>query len=361
VNRASAALCALLLGVACGPGNEAARAPTSPRQERPRALVNARLLPRYDATDPSVARLAWSGSGAAARFRGTRIDARLHDPSGHNAFQVMIDGAPTNAIAMQPTGDTYTLASGLAEGEHEVVFEKRTEARVGEVEFLGFVVPDGDLLPPPPPQARRIELVGDSITAGYGNEGPNQHCRFSPTTENAFMTYGAIAARALNAEHAIVAWSGHTIDGMSEVYDRALPQRTDSVWDARSWTPDVVVVNLGTNDVTRGDQQPEFVASYVKLLEHLRERYPQALFVSAVGPMLTDTYPPGKHTLTRARKYIQAALATRKQAGDARIVYMEFATQDGSTGYGCDYHPSKTTHERMAEKLVGVLKTEMGW
>jgi lysophospholipase L1-like esterase len=318
-------------------------------------------LPRYDATDPSSARLAWSGSGATARFRGTRIDARLRDPSGHNAFQVIVDGNPTNAITLQPDSDTYTLASGLASGEHEIVFEKRTEARVGEVEFLGFVVPDGDLLPPPAPRTRRIEFVGDSITAGYGNEGANQHCRFSPTTENAFMTYGAITARTLAAEHAIVAWSGRTIDGMAEVYDRALPQRTDSVWDAHAWTPDVVVVNLGTNDVTRGDQEPEFVQSYVKLLGHLRERYPQALLVSAVGPMLTDTYPPGKHTLTRARKYVQNAVNQRKQAGDARIVYVEFPTQDGSTGYGCDYHPSRTTHERMADKLVGVLKQEMGW
>jgi lysophospholipase L1-like esterase len=344
-----------------GHATEPGRAPSSPRVEHSQALVNARLLPRYDASDPSAARLAWSGSGAAARFRGTRIDAKLRDPSGHNAFQVIVDGTPTNAISLTTSGDTYTLASGLAEGEHEIVFEKRTEARVGEVEFLGFVVPDGALLPPPPALPRKIEFVGDSITAGYGNEGANQHCRFSPTTENAFMTYGAITSRALGAEHAIVAWSGRTIDGMSEVYDRALPQRENSVWDARAWTPDVVVVNLGTNDVTRGDQEPEFVQSYVKLLSHLRERYPQALFVSAVGPMLTDTYPEGKHTLTRARKYVHNAVNQRKQAGDARIVYVEFPTQDGSTGYGCDYHPSRTTHERMAEKLVGVLKQEMGW
>ncbi len=323
----------------------------------PVAPPAVRLVGRFDAQDPMGPRFAWSASGVVARFRGTQLDVRLRD-AGTNVFQVVVDGSPKAALATSPTKELYSVAMGLAEGEHEVMLLKRTEARVGEVQFLGFVQP---LLVPPPVPKRRIEFIGDSITAGYGNEGANEHCRFSATTENAYMTYAALTARALSAEHAAVAWSGKTIDGISEIYDRALPTRPESRWDARAWIPDVVVVNLGTNDVTRGDQQFPFVQSYVKLLDRVRAQYPKALLVCAVGPMLTDTYPAGKQTLTRARAYVHAAVTAKKKAGDDRVIFIEFPVQDASNGYGCDYHPSLRTHQIMAERLTTALKTELGW
>ena len=97
------------------------------------------------------------------------------------------------------------LASGLPAGEHLVELYRRTEANQGESQFLGFDFGEGALLAPPPRAERRIELVGDSITAGYGNEGADMSCPFSPDTENHYLTYGALAARQLGAEASTVA------------------------------------------------------------------------------------------------------------------------------------------------------------
>jgi lysophospholipase L1-like esterase len=325
--------------------------------------ASVRLIGRFDAHDPAGPRFAWSSSGVAARFRGTRLDARIKD-SGQigNFFEVVLDGRPQSALATTSRKELYTIADGLGDGEHEVLLVKRTEAKVGEVQFLGFVAPTGtSLLPPPPPPARRIEFVGDSITAGYGNEGANERCRFTPQTENAYGTYAARTARNMSADLVTVAWSGKSIDGMSELYGRALPERADSVWDARAWVPDAVVVNLGTNDITRGDQQGQFVASYLKLLERIRLQYPDALIVCTLGPMLTDYYPPGAHALSRARAYVQAAVQSEKRAGDTKVRFLEFPAQDGANGYGCDYHPSAKTHGLMAERLSALLRVELGW
>jgi lysophospholipase L1-like esterase len=358
--RAPVAPLLLLLLLACARENEpAARAAPGP------ALAPApgvRFVGRVDTQDPRGPRFAWSSSGVVARFRGTRLDARLHDSGYGNFFEVVVDGRARTALATSSKQELYTVADGLSDGEHELLLSKRTEAKVGEVQFLGFVAPNGtSLLAPPPAPQRRIEFIGDSITAGYGNEGANEHCRFSPQTENAYVTYAARTARALGADFATVAWSGKTIDGMSELYGRALPERADSSWDARAWVPQVVVINLGTNDVTRGDQQGPFVASYRKLVQRVRAQYPGALIVCAVGPMLTDIYPPGAHTLTRARAYVRAAVEAEKRAGDEKVVYLEFPVQDASNGYGCDYHPSAKTHALMAERLTAVLRTELGW
>ena len=41
--------------------------------------------------------------------------------------------------------------------------------------------------------------------------------------------------------------------------------------------------------------------------------------------------------------------------------FFEFDEQSASDGYGCDFHPSKTTQAKMSGKLVPTLKTLMGW
>jgi lysophospholipase L1-like esterase len=284
----------------------------------------------------------------------------MKDTSGLDALQIVVDGSPTTTLALSQTKDIYTVASGLSEAEHEVLLVKRTEARVGEVQLLG-IMPEGTILPPPPGPARRIELIGDSITAGYGNEGQSEKCHFTPATENAYMTYGALAARSLGAEATIVAWSGKTVDGMAEIYDRSVPTRPESHWDPHAAVPDAVVINLGTNDLTRGDHEQPFMQALGKLVDRVRAQYPKALIVCALGPMLTDNWPAGKQMLSRARVGVRGAVATKNHAGDVRVVYLEFPTHDGGTGYGCDFHPSLRTHQMMADRLTALLRTELRW
>jgi len=53
-----------------------------------------------------------------------------------------------------------------------------------------------------------IVAFGDSITAGYGLDGANASCSVSQDNSNHYLTYGAVAARALSAELHAIAWSG---------------------------------------------------------------------------------------------------------------------------------------------------------
>src|SRR5207248_2231555 len=109
----------------------------------------------------------------------------------------------------------------------------------------------GTLLPATPGPARRLEVIGDSISCGYGNEGKDQNEHFAAQTENACETYGFLTARRFGAGYACVAWSGKKMwpdNTVGEFYDRALPADPDSTWEFSKWTPDVVVINLATND-----------------------------------------------------------------------------------------------------------------
>jgi lysophospholipase L1-like esterase len=293
----------------------------------------------------------------ALRFHGTQLDARLKGGGG-DALQITVDGKPMPPLTLRSDKETYAVAAGLPDGDHEAFLVKRTEARVGEIQLLGFAQP---LLAPPAAPPRRVEIVGDSISAGYGNEGPDQRCTFTPATENATLTYGWLAAERVGAEASIVAWSGKTIDEMANLYTRALPSRPTSRWDAQAFVPDAVVINLGTNDLARGDPQPQFVPSLVRLVGRVRAIHPAALIVCCVGSMLTDTYPPGKQALTLGRGYVRAAVEQKNKAGDARVTFLEFPPQDPAIGYGCDYHPSVKTHQQMADRLAAHLQKELGW
>jgi lysophospholipase L1-like esterase len=315
---------------------------------------------RVDASDPNSVKFAWSGTGAVVRFDGTSAAVEL---AGGQEYTVVVDGQVGEKLTA--TNGMNVLAEGLPDGEHTVELYRRTEASLGESQILGFDFGDGALLPPPA-VTRRLEFIGDSITCGYGNEGPDMNCGFTPETENHYLAYAALAARSVGAELSTVAWSGKGVvcnygddsnscqDPLPTFYDRILPDRADSQWDFARFQPDAVVVNLGTNDLsTESDpDQATFEGAYRDFLEHLREKYPNAHILCTNGPMLTDD------DLDKVRLYIENVVAA---LADPKISSFEIVPQDGSDGYGCDWHPSLERHEKVAAVVTAALRSALGW
>lgn len=354
----------LLFAAACtrpesatGPSPKAATAvPATP----PAPVPTVRYVGRFDTSDPNAPRFAWEGSTIIARFKGTAISAKLKD-DGKNVFLVIVDNEPKAVFKSEPGNEQYVLAEGLPDAVHEVALYKRTEAEMGEVAFLGFEV-KGEMLAAQPAPDRRIELIGDSITAGYGNEGPGAVCPYNPMEQNQYTTYGAIAARALGAEHVTIAWSGKTIKEMTSFYERTLPSRPDSRWDFKAWIPHVVVMNIGTNNFANADPgEGNFVKLYTTLFDRVRKAYPEAFILCLLGPMLSDAYPPGRNNLSTARKYMRSSIAKIRASGEKNFDFVELPEQKHSDGLGCGFHPSVKTHKLMADRLVPILKEKLAW
>jgi lysophospholipase L1-like esterase len=326
--------------------------------------VGPRFIGRFDMSKPTAPVFEWSGAAISLRFTGTEIGVTLTDGAS-NVFEVIIDGKQTVVPSISGT-NKYMLATGLTNGPHDLLLYRRTEAFWGDTTFGGFDIDPSAYLPGDPVPTRRLEVIGDSISAGYGDEG-TYPCTFGPATENQYLSYEALAARSVGAELYTEAWSGigmvrnasgdTTNPRMPTRYPLILPNdATSATWNFSSYTPDAVVINLGTNDFSTGDPGMAFQTTYVTFVTMLRGHYPNARLFLAVGPMLSgDSY-------NEAKAYLNGVITDRATAGDKNLALLEFGTQDTvNDGIGCDYHPSLTTHQKMSVKLVAALHTDLGW
>ena len=293
VQAASGAACAVQLAVPSTSPVASSRPMNDPAPPGASAFVagGPRWLGRVDASDPKAVKLGWSASGLVAVVRGPRISVRLRTDGATSSafFQPVIDGVEGARFEV-PNGDrrTVVLAPALSPGPHVVELYRETEGGMGVSTFEGFE--DSVVLGAPPPSGRTIEIVGDSISAGYGDLGVEVHppwdnsCSFSLDTESAYKAYGPVMARALHADLSVVARSGWGVSRsgggdrshvLAAVYGNALGDDPAHPWDFRR-PADAVVVNLGTNDVNQGDPGRPFEDAYVALLRTIRAKNPKA-------------------------------------------------------------------------------------
>jgi lysophospholipase L1-like esterase len=222
----------------------------------------------------------------------------------------------------------------------------------------------GALLPPSAPSTRRIEIVGDSITSGFGDESQNGACPNQLAAQNYDVAYGAVAARTVNADLITIAWTGKGMyrndDGsltatMPLLYGLTLPDVATSMWDFASWIPDAVVIYLGNNDFGKGDPGQPYVTTYKTFITRVRTNYPKALIICTIGPNLTDP------SLSEERTYVQGIVSDENTAGDSNVVFLEMPQPTAAEGTGCGGHPLAVTHARMGATLAAELQMKLGW
>ena len=316
----------------------------------PSSVADVLYVGRFDDSDPGAVRLSWSGSGFVVRFRGTGARATFR---GGRYFTVVVDGdvRPDPLAVSDIVGATYDLASNLPDGEHTIEVYRRTEASNGPT-VVGGVEVDGEPLAVPR-STRQLEIVGDSWSTGDGVDGSNEVCDSS--AQNHFLTWGAIAARAVDAELSTVAWGGKGIvrEPLPALYDRVVGTEAGSTGTIRP--ADAVFVSLGANDFIEGELPNGFVPAYASLLEQIRLQHPDAV-IACIRPELPDA-----SETSLARSAIDAAIAERAAAGDARVTGADLEL-DELVDVACDNgHPGVETHALMAENTIAFLRAELGW
>ncbi len=324
---------------------------------------------RIDFSQAKAPYLTWPGSQVKARFSGHALTVLLDDELGGNFFNIIIDGQDQYpyVITTKQGKHEYVISNVLAAGQHTVEIFKRTEGKEGGTRFLGLKLAEtGKMLAKPPRPSRRIEFYGDSITSGMGNEAADNAVDRFASEKNHYLSYAALTARALGAEHHSISYSGIGI--MASWFDFTMPEyfdqlsgygNNDSVWDFNQWTPDVVVINLLQNDSWLVDQkkylsptpdQHQRINAYKTFVNDIIQRYPKALIVCALGSM--DATKAGSLWPSYIAKAVDS-IKVEQPKTKITSVFFDF------TGY--KRHPRVHQHLRNAAKLTALIQEKMQW
>lgn len=270
----------------------------------------------------------------------------------------------------------YTVTSGIGDGSHLIRLVKITEADWNnpfpQPNFLtlhGFVLDTGALICSNNPQpSRRIEYIGDSITAGYCNM-----CQIDPSETEGYakesfaLSWPTLVSKAVGAAHHATAWSGFGlvrnccggVTHMPEVFGRTLASvEGERPWNYTLWVPDAVVINLGTNDnlspTTEGEIEVMYQEQYIQFVRNISSFYQSAngglgpTFFLACGPM-SEAYCP----------YVFNVISALESSGYP-VLFLDQRHVLNSTNQCCG-HPDAMADETIAEITAPVIQDALGW
>jgi lysophospholipase L1-like esterase len=301
-------------------------------------------------------RVAYGNSATVAlRFRALDYG---EDSSANRTRLVWyrFDGGAWQLLAVPPnSGADYPLTGPGDRGRHTLDVVKASE---GQLIFDGITLDPGGKLARAAIPSRRIEIVGDSITAGFRINGNGSYD--TPADHDARSAYGWLTGDQLNADVRLIAVTGRGLVhdyGIGPDQSHAMPayypylQRGYPMPNDWSWQPSVIVVNLGTNDMAPPGPTPSdvFQAAYVNLLTLLRTDNPRALIV-ALQPfgLVNGTVPVYPQE-------IRAAVQARHSAGDNRVMYVDTAHWLGPGDFTDGTHPNAQGNRKAAARLIGVI------
>lgn len=322
---------------------------------------NIQYIGRIDFTNPKLPRFWQPGVYINIKFSGHRCEIIINDEhlwnKNFNYLEIVLDGKPKR-IQTKAATDTINLSEGLSDGIHTLTICKNTEANIGYMEFVGIKC--HELLKPNPKPKRKIEFIGNSITCAASSDESQIPCGKGVWQDqhNAYMGYGAVTSRTLNAQYHLSAVSGiglmRSCCGMDiimpPVFDK-ISMRNDTInWNFSNYQPDVVTICLGQNDGIQ--DSAAFCDNYISFIKQLRGYYPKAQFVLLSSPMaIGDLKKFMVATLTAVKKKVNSN-------GDKKVATFFF---DKSYTAGCDYHPSLAEHTLISKELTVAIKKIMKW
>lgn len=324
---------------------------------------------RIDFDNPMAPVFVFPCSYVKMRFTGTFINVIIENHRSYwsSYLGFIIDGVQDKVKLPDEGKATIELASGLEDKPHEILLFKRMDA-CHVIRFYGFEVADSAVISKPDAKPdRRIEVYGDSVSAGEVSEAIDYVGKADPEHDgefsNSYYSYSWLTARKLNAEIHDIAqggiallhntgwYSGPEYIGMEEVYDK-LRYNTElgapKPWDFNKYRPHVVIVAIGQNDSNPEDYMASDYESakarhwrseYKAFIRRLREIYPKAVIILATT------------ILGHNENWDKAIDHVSHELGDEKVYHFLYT----NNGTGTPGHIRIPEAERMSDELAAFI------
>ena len=269
---------------------------------------------RIDLSDPFAIVWTYPGTFVRMKFKGTQLFIHVRNKHNYwNNYLGVAEGDAQTKLLLPEEGEA-TIEIPLQTTQdniHEVTIFKRQDA-CHELTILGFEIncntdDECELLEASPLPPRRIEVYGDSVSAGEVSEAVDYVAKADPEHNgeysNSWYSYAWIAARKLDAQLHDIAQGGVALldntgwyyepdyIGMEQVWNKMRynpDYGTVKEWDFSKYTPDIVIVAIGQNDSHPDDymktdyeceKAKNWRTHYRQFLAKLRETYPDAWII----------------------------------------------------------------------------------
>ena len=333
-------------------------------------------------TEDGILWLPHSASGVEFTMTGTSASVTLAADSycaqeaKRPRFAAYVNGERVVDEMLSQSEQSLEIFTYEQEQEVTVRLIKLSEAAESTCGIISIDVTSVGDIAPTPEKDLKIEFIGDSITCGYGVDDEDRDHHFSTSTEDATKAYAYKTAQLLDADYSLVSYSGNgIISGYTTQGKQVKAQRvpmfyeelarssgeyngycvSSTPWDFSKFVPDVVVINLGTNDASYTgsdkDLQQEYTDAYAEFLKKVRKNNPDAQIVCVLGVMdnrLCDAM------CAAAEKYTA-------ETGDTKVSTLKLTMQDGNkNGYAADWHPTAASHDIAAAETAEKIKSVLG-
>lgn len=310
---------------------------------------------RIQKRNSALPRFWMPGVYIKAKFEGNAFSFYLNDEvlygNVHNYIEIIIDN---KSFRLQTKyANNKFIVNGLKNGVHTITICKDTESGNGYLEFAGIVCKK--LLPLPTKPKLKMEFIGNSITCGFGADASETPCGKGQWYDehNAYMAYGPLTARALNAQWYISAVSGigmiHSCCDMKiimpQVFDKT-DMRDDSIaWDFNEYIPDIVTICLGQNDGIQDSTM--FCSAYVDFVKTVRNKYADTKIILLTSPMADAKLRAA------LKNYLASIVEYFHRNGDKKLYDFVF---EKSYNSGCMGHPDLKEQKEISELLLGFIR-----
>lgn len=300
---------------------------------------------------------------------GLKVVINNHRAYWDNYVGWILDGVQYKALLKSEGTTCLTLMEETEKGNHTLLLFKRQDS-CHTYSLGGFLMDgEGEVLPGEGLPERRIEVYGDSVSAGEVSEAVSYVGKEDPVHQgeysNSWYSYAWIMARTLHAQIHDIAQGGIALMsgtgwfcapeaiGMEQVYDRIQYHPAigrNCPWAFENYRPHVVVVAIGQNDshpvdimkdAYDGRRADEWRNRYEAFVRKLREIYPAAVII------LTTTI------LKHHKNWDDAIDAVCRNLNDQRVYHFLYH----NNGNGTPGHIRIPEAEEMAKELAGFIES----
>lgn len=229
--------------------------------------------------DASPLPLFWSHSGIEVNCTGTElwVDVEVNC-DGYEPWVVFeLNGSMIMRQMLLPETKSVCLYRRMQPGKiKNVKFYRDLQVVNGDTEcqvLIKGLRTDGEFMPVADTKLK-IEFIGDSITSGEGSYGAFDDDEWIAMYMSSSRTYVNMIERGIKAEARVIShggwgvyigWDNDIRNNIPSIYkpvcgiakgEKFEKLGSQNAYDFESWKPDVIVVNLGTNDATSFNQPP---------------------------------------------------------------------------------------------------------